>query len=811
MQREIIKWIQSLDLSLPLKHPRRDLSNGFLVAEIISRYDTDVSMHSFDNGCSTKKKFDNWQLIRKILERRKCKSVTEDLIEDTLQARPDAGRILLENLYTHLTKKELKAPVIPLPGEAPDAAQPSYARKTAVAAIRAVNDETHDRLADLTGKKDEKTRLKRNDELLVNHHVTWKAYKMTETQHFQPTRHAKDGAPLRKDGKLGDTMNDTHNSTKGKGRIKQTITKEMNVRTIDTSVCEVFMHRDEQEKEEQFKAGFDLDGDLSSALSRVVHHPLQAFGIIEQIDTFYDPHRQQQANVSSGNVSSDGEGEHLTPPQHPGHSNPLTGDYCSKFVAHRESIGHEPKEATWRALQDAARNTAKLIAHRPAEAAYLTYVFGYLFTPSSVRSDDVGEEALHDRRRVLHFMSTVGQELVEVSTDAASQVLEQYLIPAVATAITLAAPGIFADIITMLMAFVNKNLLDDVKRLITGLQGVLEVGNPNRIHTAAYYALSTVDFGYCYGADSLAQYYASAALTHSSYISRTAGLLMVELLVDANFNMALVLFPQVKAMSTDSSWEQRITALAVLCRMAAVTLDIIHAAPYDGSEANEENDALMHNAQQAQEILPQVTEALERSFYTFETLASLSHRKLSLRTVAPYLHVVNNDMSFAFLKRLITLPDTDRNRLLLYDTHGNTIPVEAIAGNVREAYVIGGLSQVWNAPAVATALVQSREQFNSYEVLSVFEALVLSSDLAANRELWMAVLAQVKADLLNAIFDPANCRGVSDQHQLSLCAEMATSATTKYYAELSGETIDASGASFSEIQQLAIEWLQSNA
>lgn len=43
-----------------------DFSNGFLVAEIFSRYyDKDVRMHGFDNGTATRVKRDNWgQLTR---------------------------------------------------------------------------------------------------------------------------------------------------------------------------------------------------------------------------------------------------------------------------------------------------------------------------------------------------------------------------------------------------------------------------------------------------------------------------------------------------------------------------------------------------------------------------------------------------------------------------------------------------------------------------------------------------------------------------------------------------------------------------
>lgn len=68
--REIIKWIQSLDLSYSLKDSKRDLINGYLIAEIFVRYfPHQLSMHSFDNSDNTVKKKNNWLLLSKYFEK----------------------------------------------------------------------------------------------------------------------------------------------------------------------------------------------------------------------------------------------------------------------------------------------------------------------------------------------------------------------------------------------------------------------------------------------------------------------------------------------------------------------------------------------------------------------------------------------------------------------------------------------------------------------------------------------------------------------------------------------------------------------
>ena len=114
LPRELLKWLQSLDLSYSVKNVRRDFANGFLIAEVCSRYyQTEVEMHSYDNGQALARKLDNWAQLSKFFQKKGIR-VERTLIDDVVHCKnASAPAEMIQLIYTHLTGRVIKAPVDP--------------------------------------------------------------------------------------------------------------------------------------------------------------------------------------------------------------------------------------------------------------------------------------------------------------------------------------------------------------------------------------------------------------------------------------------------------------------------------------------------------------------------------------------------------------------------------------------------------------------------------------------------------------------------------------------------------------------------
>eukprot|EP00116_Pleurobrachia_bachei_P003974 sb/3464236/ len=105
LPREVLKWLQSLDLSISVKNPKWDFSNGYLVAEILSWYHPkEIKIHSYNNGTSIQSKILNWSLLETFFKNKNY-SIDKDVIDGTIHCKNAAAEVLVEQLYTTLTNR----------------------------------------------------------------------------------------------------------------------------------------------------------------------------------------------------------------------------------------------------------------------------------------------------------------------------------------------------------------------------------------------------------------------------------------------------------------------------------------------------------------------------------------------------------------------------------------------------------------------------------------------------------------------------------------------------------------------------------
>lgn len=184
LPREVLRWVQSLDLAYSVKHVKRDLSNGFLIAEIASRYyDKDVQMHSFDNGTALRIKKDNWGQLFKFF-RKVGIDISQEEIDGIIHCEDGVVVMFVNRLYEALTQRTVqKVARRPLPEK-----QPPFARNTGAAAIR-----NSLRSASLAETSDETVKMMQLEERVGMHERSLLEEKSLDPERYKPRKLA---APL---------------------------------------------------------------------------------------------------------------------------------------------------------------------------------------------------------------------------------------------------------------------------------------------------------------------------------------------------------------------------------------------------------------------------------------------------------------------------------------------------------------------------------------------------------------------------------------------------------------------------------------
>lgn len=115
LPREVLAWLRSLKLPRVPRNVKRDLSNGFIVAIICSRYWSNITMHSYDDKMSIANKRRNWNMLKKQFALNNC-TLSDLMIEGMISCRENYAIIFLRQLFTLLTGRPILE-AVPLPAE----------------------------------------------------------------------------------------------------------------------------------------------------------------------------------------------------------------------------------------------------------------------------------------------------------------------------------------------------------------------------------------------------------------------------------------------------------------------------------------------------------------------------------------------------------------------------------------------------------------------------------------------------------------------------------------------------------------------
>mmetsp|Transcript_46350 Transcript_46350/g.63101 ORF Transcript_46350/g.63101 Transcript_46350/m.63101 type:complete len:794 (-) Transcript_46350:479-2860(-) len=221
LSREQLRWIQSLDLTYSVKNIKRDFSNGFLIAEIFSRYyDKEVQMHSYDNGIAARIKKDNWQQLMKFMRKVGFGDLaTQDDIDAIIHCEDMAVVKFINRAYEKLTKRKVQEVTRrPIP-----VAKPAYAKNTGSTVLR--NSMMSSKLREIDDETVRKARMKEK----MNEHEN----SLQSERSVDPERFSTYSQNLKKNGQPRSNMGN------GGAPVPMVTVKEISVKQVNRNIAQL--------------------------------------------------------------------------------------------------------------------------------------------------------------------------------------------------------------------------------------------------------------------------------------------------------------------------------------------------------------------------------------------------------------------------------------------------------------------------------------------------------------------------------------------------------------------------------------------
>ena len=103
----VYEWIDTIPLTREKKNMARDFCDGVLTAEIIKHYYPKyVDLHNYPNVSSTRQKLSNWNTLKRKVLKKINFVITEDEVNEIVNAKPKAIEKLLYRLYNFIVKHD---------------------------------------------------------------------------------------------------------------------------------------------------------------------------------------------------------------------------------------------------------------------------------------------------------------------------------------------------------------------------------------------------------------------------------------------------------------------------------------------------------------------------------------------------------------------------------------------------------------------------------------------------------------------------------------------------------------------------------
>ena len=395
LPREVLKWLQSLDLSYALANPKRDFANGFLVAEVASKFWKNVPMHSIDNGVAVSKRRDNWQTLAKLFAA-KGFPLQRDLTDGVILSKDGCAVQLICELYSFLTNRKLQ--VLP-PIENEEQKVPAFRKPNATTLMRDMRNS--DAVDQIIGDLDVKKKEEKAQAVLRNHTEELQREKVDDPARFK-------SKPLRKMAimKPPDSAN-----------ADETVVnfKEVRVRTIDSTLA-YRSHR-----------GYDGDKTPSSVSDALSPGAGEASETIASVAS-----REVHEVFHSTGVAA-------------GFQEGMLKNYFAYFCANLETLAEgDVKRMVWDVLVSKASKLASIIYDRPHE-------LGKMMTAMDVVYDTKRQHAESDKEQAFMLLAVVGEEVTKVDAKVSWDACAAHLLPKVAPLLTHGTPAQRISVVEMLL------------------------------------------------------------------------------------------------------------------------------------------------------------------------------------------------------------------------------------------------------------------------------------------------------------------------------------------------------------------------